>query len=98
MKTYIAGKITNYFEYEQHFARAEKRLHDAGHTTMNPATLAQNEGFNHADYMHVCFAMIDVCDAVYMLTGWQASKGATMEYEYARKHSKIIMFEGEGME
>lgn len=98
MKIYIAGPITGAPDYQQHFARAERRLHDAGHITMNPATLAQNEGFPHADYMHICFAMIDVCEAIYMLKGWQASKGACMEYEYTRKQGRIIMFEGEGVE
>ena len=96
MKVYVAGPITNTPDYKQYFAAAEKRLRDAGHVTMNPAVLGY--GFTHSEYMHVCFAMIDVCDAVYMLDGWQDSKGACMEYEYALKAGKIIMFEGEGME
>ena len=96
MKIYIAGPITGIEDFQLHFALAQKRLRDAGHVTMNPATLALNEGFTHADYMHICFAMLHVCDGVYMLDGWRDSKGATMEYEYALKTQKVIMFEGGG--
>ena len=95
MKIYIAGSITGTPDYQQHFAEAERRLRDAGHVTMNPATLALNEGFYHAEYMHICFAMLRVCRAVYMLDGWRDSKGATMEYEFALKTQKVIMFEGD---
>lgn len=93
MKVYVAGPITNTPDYKQHFAAAEKRLRDAGHVTMNPAALGY--GFTHSEYMHICFAMIDVCDAVYMLDGWQDSRGARMEYDRAKWLEMKILFEGE---
>ena len=88
-KIYIAGKITDNPDYKTHFARAEKRLTE-NHTVMNPAVLPL--GFDYEDYMKICFAMIDVCDAVYMLDNWQDSPGAIREYEYAK--GKEIIFEG----
>ena len=93
MKIYIAGPITGVPDYKQHFAAAEKRLRDAGHITMNPAVLP--EGFTHAEYMHICYAMIDVCEAVYMLEGWRESKGARWEHAKAYRDEKTIMFEGD---
>lgn len=60
---------------------------------MSPAVLASNEGFEHSDYMHVCFAMIDVCDAVYMQKDWRNSKGARMELQYTKKCKKRILYE-----
>ena len=98
MKIFIAGPITGVPDYKQHFAAAEKRLRDAGHVTMNPATLAENEGFDHADYMHVCFAMLRVCKGIYLLEGWRESKGACMEFNYARQVKKIIAFEGDDVD
>lgn len=92
MKIYIAGKITDNPDYKQHFAEAEKRLTEAGHTAMNPTCLPL--GFDYEDYMRICFAMIDVCDAVYMLNNWEDSPGAIREYEYAKGKGKEIMFEG----
>ena len=91
MKVYIAGKITGNPEYKQQFAEAEKKLRAQGHTTMNPAVLP--DGFEHQEYMRVCFSMIDVCDAVYFLSNWEDSKGARMEYNYAFGTNKDLMFE-----
>lgn len=93
MKIYIAGPITGVPDYKQHFTAAEKRLRDAGHVTMNPAILP--EGFEHHEYMHICYAMIDVCEAVYMLTDWRNSKGALMEYNRALFLKMPLLFEGD---
>ena len=45
--------------------------------------------------MHICYAMIDVCDAVYMQKDWQQSKGARMELQYAKDWKKQIIYEDE---
>lgn len=91
VKIYIAGKITGNQNYKSQFAEAERHLRAQGHTTMNPAVLP--DGFEHQEYMRVCFSMIDVCDAVYFLSNWKESKGAYMEYIYAFEQNKGIMFE-----
>jgi hypothetical protein len=39
--------------------------------------------------------MIDICDAVYMLSDWQKSKGARMELQYAEDWGKAILYEDE---
>ena len=91
MKVYIAGKITGNPDYKEQFAEAERHLRAQGHTTVNPAVLP--DGFEHHEYMKICFAMIDACDAVYFLSNWKESKGACMEYNYAFEQNKGIMFE-----
>jgi hypothetical protein len=91
VKVYIAGKITGNPDYKQQFAEAEKKLREKGHTTMNPAVLP--DGFEHQEYMKICFSMIDVCDAVFFLDNWRDSIGANMEIEYAFAQNKGIMFE-----
>lgn len=97
MKVYIAGKITGLNNYEifSKFYKSGKKLKEAGHTVMSPAVLVLNEGFEHSEYMHICFAMIDVCDAVYMQKDWQQSKGARMELQYAKDRKKQILYEDE---
>ncbi len=98
MKIYIAGKITGLEESEiqDKFFKAKISLTKSGHKTMSPAVLTANAGFEHEDYMHICYAMIDVCDAVYMLSDWQQSKGARMELQYACDHRKKILYEDPG--
>ena len=95
MKVYIAGKVTGLDKAEvfKKFYESGKLLKKDGHLVMSPAVLVLNEGFEHEDYMHICYAMIDVCDAVFMQKDWQQSEGARMEHEYAKKLHKLIIYE-----
>lgn len=97
MKVYIAGKVSGLSDREvfEKFYKSSEKLKGQGHTVMSPAVLLLNKGFEHPEYMHVCFAMIDVCDAVYMQRDWQESKGAKMELEYATRNRKAIIHEGD---
>ena len=64
IKIYIAGKITGNCNYKLEFANLAAWIHlwypDA--IILNPATLP--EGMTAADYMRICFAMIDGADLV----------------------------------
>lgn len=71
MKIYIAGKITGDKAYRAKFAAAEKTLRAQGFTVINPAVLP--EGMRPADYMRICFAMVDIADEVVFLPDWQES-------------------------
>lgn len=97
MKVYIAGKVSGLSKDEifRKFYGSGKQLKKDGHLMMSPAVLALNEGFEHSDYMHICYAMVDVCDAVFMQKDWQDSKGARMELQYAKKCRKQIIYEDE---
>ena len=91
-KIYIAGQITGLDNFKDIFDKAEKELTKAGNVCMNPATL--NKGFEHGEYMHVCYSMIDICDSLYMLPNWKQSKGAQMEHDYGIMHNKEIFYGG----
>ena len=82
MKVYIAGKITGDPGYRDKFAAAEIQLGWQGTTVLNPAELP--EGMAPADYMRICFAMIDVADAVVFLPDAAESAGARLEREYCK--------------
>lgn len=100
MKMFISGKITgdepNIKEakdgYPKKFKIAQLQLERLGHLVMNPAILP--EGFEHQDYMEICYKMIDACELVVLLRDWGSSKGARMEKEYAIKAGKgIILYD-----
>ena len=97
MKIYIAGKITGLDRQEilEKFAIVDIRLKKQGHAPFIPCVLPDYPDVPHEDYMHICYAMIDICDAVYMLKDWQQSKGARMELQYAADHRKGIIYEDE---
>ena len=91
IKVYIAGKITGKENYKEDFIKAEAYLVSKGiNIIMNPICLPPF-GFEHHEYMHVCKAMIDVCDAVFFLKDWEKSQGAEQEYLYALEKDKMIL-------
>lgn len=95
MTIYVAGKITGLSkeESDKKFEEAAKMLREQGHQVFVPTVLPAYDEVSHGDYMHICYAMIDVCDAVYMLSDWQQSKGARMELQYAADFRKEILYE-----
>lgn len=91
MKAYIAGKITELDNYKELFKIAETKLLLEGHAVMNPSILP--EGFEHREYMDICYSMLDVCDGVYFLNNWRDSIGAKMEHEYAVLKNKWLRYQ-----
>lgn len=66
MKVYLAGKITGDPNYREKFAAAAKKLEErAGVTVISPAVTP--EGLKKADYMRICFAMLESADTAAFL-------------------------------
>lgn len=80
MRVYIAGAMTGVFYYKKPFLDAERELKELGHIIVNPAYLP--EGLS--DYFEINKAMIDQCDAIYVLEGWENSVGTKKEIEYCK--------------
>lgn len=81
-KVYIAGPMTGLPEFNKpaFHAKADELLEE-GFTVLNPAILP--DGLEHHEYMQICLPMVQVSDAIYMLSGWESSKGALMEHDLA---------------
>ena len=92
MKIYIAGKITGERNYLRNFENAEfglrSKYRSLNAVILNPTVLPK--GLEHHEYIHICYAMIDVANKVYFLPDWKESKGATMEHEYAKGKGKVV--------
>lgn len=87
MKIYLSGPITGVENYKENFAAAEReareRLSDWEPEIFNPANIILPKDATHEDYMKICMQKLADCDTIYMLNGWQNSRGACREYGYA---------------
>lgn len=81
---YICGKMTGLPDYNRpQFNAAAAQLRATGHIVHNPAEIAGQPDWEWSDYMrHALKAMLE-CDTLFVLTGYQTSKGATIEIELA---------------
>lgn len=95
-KVYISGPMTGVknFNFEKFFywAREIKHRTSGDVTVVNPAEIDVTRWmetgwrFTEDQYDEVLaadLALIDECDAIFMMSGWRLSKGATMEYNRA---------------
>lgn len=93
IKVYIAGPMTGLPDFNRGaFFDTADVLFSHGHIVLNPAVFP--DGLEHGDYMKICLPMIDAAEAVIMLPGWENSKGANMEYQYAQI-KRLPVFEAE---
>lgn len=90
---YISGAITHDPNYMKHFQDAEEKLisdiadgeYDFN-SVINPAKVCFSLPltFTHEEYLKVCMRLLELSQAIYMLNGWEKSKGAKQELEYAK--------------
>lgn len=89
MIIYIAGPITGHLNYRDRFRRARMYLEGKGHIVIDPAQLPSGL----EDYMGICREMVKQSDAIYLLEGWQQSKGAVQEHHIAVDNNILIFRE-----
>lgn len=83
-RIYISGPITGIENYWDKFKDAEVELVEKGYKVINPACIDDvMQGGTWEEYMKVDMCLLSMCDAIYMLDGWETSCGANREYGYA---------------
>lgn len=93
---YVAGPMTGYENYNfDAFNKAELDLFNGGWYVENPAKHGVVEGATWEDYMLSCLAQISKCGNMYMLKGWEASRGACIEYSLAQLLGLTVIFQAD---
>ena len=82
MTIFLSGSITDNPNYKDQFNSVAQSLKDKYNlNVLNPACFPS--GLKNKEYMILSFQMINSADAVVMLNGWEKSKGAVVELQYA---------------
>ena len=89
---YISGKITENTNYKEEFKKEEEYIKRTNPecVILNPTILP--EGLSYEAYMKIDLAMVEVCDAIFMMSNWKNSSGARREIKHARKLGKEVIY------
>ena len=91
---YLSGRITDNDNYKKEFACAELFLSQMGYIVLNPANLEEvGKGLAYEQYLSICYRLVDVADIIFMVSGWQKSKGANAELSYAKSLGKEVKYQ-----
>ena len=95
MKVYISGAINGTDDYMERFAKAEKYLKELGYSVVNPAKVNAQlpSDTDYDDYMKMSLCMLSMCEAIYLLRGFEESRGAKRELEFAKSEDMEIIYE-----
>lgn len=81
---YVSGAMTGLPDHNfPAFHAAAGALRSMGHTVYNPAERGIIEGYSWEAYLRVDILDLMNCNAIFMLDGWQHSRGARLELSIA---------------
>lgn len=94
-KCYISGAIAHHDMEERKgaFAEAEERLRRLGMEPVNPFRNGLPEEAHWREHMRADIRLLLDCEYIYMLEGWELSKGAKLELDVASSCGIKVLFE-----
>lgn len=94
MLIYISGAITDNPNYKDEFQKAEQWLMLKDYTPINPARFITNlPKLTEEQIMKIDYCLLEICDGIFMLGGWQESKDACAELSYAKSLGKKVLYQ-----
>lgn len=94
-KVYISGAIAHYDmnERKEAFGDAEQRLRGMGFDPVNPFKNGLPDEAHWREHMRADIRLLLDCEFIYMLQGWELSKGAKLELDVASSCGIKVLFE-----
>ena len=103
MRVYISGKITGTTDYRERFEAAEGYLRGLGHEPVNPVWIGYMVKLSmpfepqYETYMAIDLAVLQECDAIYFLKGYEDSNGSRREHTKAAALGLRVFYEGDNI-
>ena len=96
-KVYISGAIAHYDLDERRaaFDHAARYLSIKGYEPINPFENGISQEAHWKEHMRVDIGLLLTCDYIYMLRGWELSKGAKLKLDVASSCGIQVLFEGQ---
>lgn len=93
MRIYLSGPISNDPDYIQKFMDADRTLHSRGYQVVNPAELYRvlPTDATYEEIMQIDLQLMELCETLVQLPGWEKSLGCNREYGYALAKDMIIL-------
>ena len=91
-KVFISGKVTG-IEYDvayQTFANANRQLSSMGYQVINPMKICR-KNWSWVRCMAKCLWAITFCHKIHQLDNWKESRGARIEYRWAKLLKKEVI-------
>lgn len=95
-KVYISGAIAGHdlAGRKAAFKAAERELSEMGFDPVNPFDNGLPDEAHWREHMRADIALLVQCDLIYMLRGWELSKGAKLEHDVATSCGiKVLKYE-----
>lgn len=99
MKVYVCGKMSGVKNHNREkFHKVTKELRKAGYHVENPAEIKGKPNWEWIDYMREALAKLLNCDVLYVISGYETSKGAKTEIQLAENLGMTIIHESKDHE
>jgi hypothetical protein len=88
---YISGPIKGIINPKEIFGDKQRQLEKIGYMVTNPFNLLETGTYE--EFMRCDIRALTFCDSIYMMKGWEKSKGANIELKVAQEIGLKILYE-----
>jgi hypothetical protein len=88
---YISGPIKGINNPKGIFDNKQKQLEKLGYQVTNPFNLLETGTYE--EFMRYDIRALTFCDSIYMMKGWEKSKGANIELKVAQAIGLKMLYE-----
>lgn len=96
MRIYLCGPVSGTEGSRERFRRAELAMSREGFEVVNPVKIVGKlpEGVSYREIMELCIHLLDMCEMIFLMEGWEYSNGCNAEVAHALAKKITVTYEG----